>query len=646
MYCLKKKVRRNTKKTPWITNSLVKSVHTKDIMFKNLQKDPNNIELKIQYKNYKNKLTTLINKTKQQYYQNKIKNNISNTKELWTVVQEITQTRTKKVDIQSIKNEEEVLLSDSKNISNEFINTFTKMGKTLANKIVKNPNYTINRFIYPNSLFLKPTNSEEIKTIIKELKNNKSTGIDNLKAEALKTISEDIADPFAFILNNCMEIGLWPSAFKESLIIPIYKSGDISKVHNYRPISLITNLTKVFEKIIKLRLNSYIKKYNILSDKQFGFKEKVSTQDAIVALTTKIYSALDEGMPCLCTFIDLSKAFDTVSHHLLLQALEDIGIRNNCLQLFKNYISNRIQCARVNDVLSESLVIEYGVPQGTVLGPILFSIYVNGLFLMESRGEVIAFADDTAIFYKGETWEEIKNTAESDLCNVKNWFDHKLLTINFEKTFYLPFSCNKTKRPSFEQINIDMQGNHYIISPKSEIKYLGVIIDQHLRWESHVKYITKKLRFILHKFKILQKILTAPQMKSMYHALVESHLNYGILGWGGVAKSHLSALEVLQKRFLKIILSKNYRYSSDLLYKEAKVFDLRQIFYFQVTVKQHYQKQLAVLPSHSYDTRQKNKYVHPLMLKTIGQRSYSYLAPKLYNTVPEEIRNVKINNVF
>lgn len=642
----KRNRRKNSKKTPWITNALVKSVHTKNLMFKNLQKDPNNVQLQIQYKNYKNRLTALIKKTKNQYYSDKIKNNISDSKNLWKVVQEITKAKTKTTDIQSIKNEEGLVLSDKKEISNEFIKTFTKMGKTLASKIKRDANYNEKKFISPNSFFLRPTDSLEIKKIITELSNNKSAGIDHLRAETLKLISNYIIEPFAFIINKCMETGVWPSAFKESLIIPIYKSGNTSYVQNYRPISLITNLTKVFEKVIKMRLNSYIKKFNLISEKQFGFKENVSAQDAILELTTKIYSALDKNKPCLCAFIDLSKAFDTVSHDLLLQTLEDIGIRDKCLDLFASYLNNRIQCARVNGVLSESLVIEYGVPQGTVLGPLLFSIYVNGLFLTESRGDIITFADDTAIFYKANSWEELKSIAETDISNIKKWFDNKLLTINFEKTFYLPFSCNKTKLPSFQQLNITTSEDQFAILPKAEIKYLGIIIDHHLKWNAHISYIIKKLQFLLHRFKCLQKILNVFQMKNIYHALIESHLNYGIIGWGGVAKTHLISLESIQKKFLKIMLSKNLQYPSDLLYKEAQIFDLRQLFYFHLNIKQHNRKHLAILRNYNYDTRQKDKYLYPLMSKTIGQRSYEFLAPKLYNTVPKDIRNVRKIHLF
>lgn len=638
--------RKNYKKTPWITNGLIKSVHKKNLMFKNLQKDPNNTELKESYKNYKNKLSALIYKTKNNYYRNEINKNATDSKSIWKVIQGITNSKSKLAHIESIKNKDGEVLTETKCVANEFVKTFTEMGKILANNINKDPNFSPERTQSRQSFFLLPTDKIEIKNIISNLKNNKSTGVDLIKAETLKAISKYITDPFVFIINKCMEVGLWPSAFKLSVITPIHKNGDKSQVQNYRPISQITTLAKIFEKVLKVRLNSYLKKFNILSDKQYGFKEGVSTQDAIIDLTTNIYLALDGGNPCLCTFIDLSKAFDTVSHDLLLQTLEGIGFRGTSLNFFKSYLANRPQSVRVNNELSESLNIEYGVPQGTVLGPLLFSIYVNEMFTLQNSGKIISFADDTAIFHKADTWSELKNIVETDLSTLKNWFDYKLLTLNFEKSFYLPFSCNKAGLPSFDQLNINTLGTQRAILPKTEIKYLGIIIDQHLRWESHVNYIIKKLQFILYKFKFLKNILNIQQMKVIYHSLVESHINYAILGWGGVAKTHLYALELLQKRFLRLMLHKDNRYPSELLYLEARLFDIRQIFYFSVNMKKHQKRNINMYPTHFYNTRQKDKCLHPLMLKTIGQRSYHYLAPKLYNTVPDEIRNIRSIPLF
>lgn len=635
----KKIKRKNNKKTKWITNGILKSVNRKNEMFKLLKRTPNNLELKQQYTEYKNKLTNVIKKTKQNYYQNLINEKRSNTKELWKVVQEITKSNLKTNDITSLKNERGEIITDLKEITNEFNETFTNMGKNLAKKIKTNKKSKFNKQLSINSLALLPTDSEEIKTIINQLKNNKSPGIDNLKAETLKPIALHLIEPLVYIINECMRVGFWPSIFKDTLIIPIFKRGENTEASNYRPISLITNFTKIFEKVLKSRLVSFLNKNKLLSQKQYGFKENISTQDAIIDLINNVSSAMDKGTPCLCIFIDLSKAFDTVSHPLLLQSLENIGVRGICLQLLKSYISNRQQCVRIGDVCSESRTIEYGVPQGTVLGPVLFSIYINDLFYLPNQGDIIGFADDTAIFYKAETWEDLQHMVQNNLGYIKEWFDHKLLTVNLEKTNYIPFTCNKSTRPSFNAIGIEIQGKTHNILPKTEVKYLGVFIDCHLRWNVHINYVIRKLQSILHKFKYLCNILDQNHLRTIYYALVESHINYGILSWGAAVKHHLQPLEVLQKRFLKLMLHKKNTYPSDEIYLEANLLDVRQLFYYNSIIKYHFTNKEQNEMSHEYNTRKQNRYLPPFMTKSIGQRSQAFLAPKLYNTLPQYIKS-------
>lgn len=175
---------------------------------------------------------------------------------------------------------------------------------------------------------------------------------------------------------------------------------------------------------------------------------------------------------------------------------------------------------------------------------------------------------------------------------------------------------------------------------------MGVFIDSHLKWDKHVNYVIKKLQAILYKFRYLSKILKEYQLKVLYHALVESHLNYCILGWGGVVKTYLAPLEILQKRFLKLIMNKELTYPTDLLYKESKVLDIRQLYYFNINLKYHSTKSHASLSIHTYNTRQRNRYIIPFMQKTLGQRSYIFLAPRAYNTVPKEIQTTSSFHLF
>ena len=330
---------RGKKRKSWITNGIINSINKRDNIYQKILREPNNDILKLNYKKYRNTVTSLIKKVKIDYYKEKIEQNKTSSKNLWSTVNEICSTTTKNsCNISTINSDSGEKITDIKSIANVFNNIYIKTGVKLAKEIKRNPRYSPKRVNSINSIFLTATNSAEVQETIMSLKNNKAPGIDGLRAETLRNISSSVSEPLAYILNRCMEVGYCPSAFKASVVLPLHKNGDHMVVTNYRPISLITSYSKIFEKIIKKRLTTYINKYNLLSTNQYGFREGISTQDAILHVTSLMYSALDRGEPSLCIFIDLSKAFDTVSHHLLVESLEEIGIRGKALDLFKSYI--------------------------------------------------------------------------------------------------------------------------------------------------------------------------------------------------------------------------------------------------------------------------------------------------------------------
>lgn len=628
------------KRTPWITSGLLVSIKKRDALYKKLEQNTNNMILKEQFITYRNNVKKLIEITKNNYYKTEIEKNKKNSKHLWNIVNDISNCKKKENIIKEIKTKTDNVISDL-SIANEFIQFFTNVGKTLANKI-KKPADPTPRQSTSFSCYLLPTNRTEIEQTIHKLKNNKAPGIDLIKAETLKIIASDISEHLTFLFNNIFDSGICPSAFKIAVIKPLFKCGDKTDVANYRPISIITNLTKVFEKILKSRMNNYIKKHNLISERQFGFQENKCTEDAISYLISNIYKSVDESKPCLCVFLDLAKAFDTVCHSQLLETLEDNGFRGPVLKLLKSYISERKQVVKINSAVSEELTVQYGVPQGTVLGPLLFIIYINNILNQNSKGTIISFADDTAILYVAETWRDLKILAEEDMKNIKKCFDQKVLTINYTKTKYLPFGCYKNSLPSFSSIDIGMG---ITIMEAESVKYLGVVIDRNLRWNIHITNVCNTLRSILFRFRYLKRVLDAPTLKTIYYALVESRLRYGIIAWGSSLKEHIKKLEVIQKIFIKIIFNKPTTYPSDKLYSEARILDLQQLFFLVVSIYQFNNKATLLEINHNYNTRQKlTKYKTPFCFKSIGQRSCLYLAPRFYNQLPnkiKEIRNLK-----
>lgn len=623
-------------KKPWITRALLTSISIKNNLYKELQKDPHNEVLKSEYKVYKNGLNRLIQKSKKEFFKKIINNNKISSKNLWNCVNEIcgkTQTETK---ITQINTDEGNLITNKQAIANEFNRFYSTLGQKLANKIVTPTEYHDSTTRVEQSMFLFHTTPSEIVQVIGTLKTKKAPGRDGIRAETLKEVADLISIPLARMINRCFDYGYFPKSFKIGLLKPLYKSGNELDPSNYRPITLISTLCKILEKTIKIRMLKFLNKHNIISERQFGFKEGKSTEDAICSLTTLIYDAIDKKIPALSIFVDLSKAFDTVCHSILLEKLEKYGLRGQIHDLLKSYLSGRQQQVSINETFSDLRVVTYGVPQGTVLGPLLFSIYVNSLLNLKLKGTVISFADDTAIFYKSDSWGSLKEMAESDFRVINEWFKYNRLTLNTQKTNYLLFTSYSSGLHELGNLIIDEKTE---IPEAEKVKYLGIIIDRHLRWELQANNIIKKLRGLIGRFRFLSDFLDISHLKIIYYSLVQSQLSYGIMGWGGVYDCYLKKIEVVQKWILRIMYRKNITYPSNDLYRLSGVLDVRQLFCQKIFIHIYKNNEILERINHSYFTRNRENAQIPKREKTIGQRCYTYLRAKLYNILPTDVRN-------
>lgn len=635
---------KQTKKSPWITNGLIKSISMKNKLYRSAKNNPT-LDNMGNYKRHRNLLNTLIRAAKKDYYQNQIlSGNDRSSKKIWECVNKICK-KGGTQNVHQIRTQAGIVLSQERTIADTFLNYFTNIGKTLADQIAHccaDGSPALAEKKNCKSIYIELTDENEVMKYMLGLKDRRTPGVDKLKSETIKQISRFICKPLTYIFNKSIETGTFPVQFKQTIIVPIYKSGDRMCLQNYRPISLITNFAKIFEKILCQRLTSFFNKTDVLSSEQYGFREDRSTNDAILDLTTNIYKALDAKNPSLAVFVDLSKAFDTVSHNQLLHMLERLGVRGVSHKLLASYLSQRSQYVRIGNSASRSSEIQYGVPQGTVLGPLLFNVYIHDMFHLDTKAKITTYADDTALFFTSDNWQSLKDIVQAELLKFFHYFKKKLLTVNIEKTCFVPFVSLASNLPSFSFLNIAgcCDCKEVEIGAENKIKYLGVYIDSHMRWNEHIKYVTNKVRSMLCKFKYFRSILTRSQMRILYHGLVEPHLAYGIAAWGGATNNHLTCLEVVQKWVLKLIHHKPKTYPTETLFNETGIFDIRQLFCIYVLTSQYKLKKVDH-NIHTYLIRNKSVYSSaPKVDKTVTQRSFYYLGPLLYRKLPIDIQNL------
>lgn len=639
--------REHNKLKPWITNSIIESIRRRDKIKKKylLTKDPSDLST---YKIYRNSLNKIINKQKHNFYKQQIEANQNNFKKLYKILNEAVDGVNIANDSLEIKNDNNEPFNSKKDMANHCNSFFANIGLEMLKKI-KDP---IEEFQIQcntlSSMFLKPVHENDIVMHIKSLKNNCAPGPDGIGSKLIKYLHIYLTKPLTHIINLIFKTATVPSSFKTSIITPIYKSGDKTKITNYRPISVINNFAKIFEKCLKDKLYHFLKSNNILSPRQFGFCDGLSTSDAIYHLTNNITNNLDNGNKCIAVFLDLAKAFDTVPHGSLLGVLQAYGVRGTVLDVFASYLHGREQVVKLHDFYSDPLPVRIGIPQGTVLGPLLFIAYINSMTSIDvENGLVVSYADDTAIVFTGETWEQVKSHTIKGISKIKNWLDSFKLTLNISKTNYIAFSLTAANRPDFN--NIIINGINEQINEVPFTKYLGVIIDNNLKWKHHIERLSGNIRKLIRRFYTLREILNAKLLICVYRAVVESLIRYGIVVWGGLYNTTLRQLQVAQNYILKVTFRRNRRYPTQLLYNK-EILSVRSLYLLCTCSFIHQKPHLKDYINHTYATRQ-NTGGHlkiPNSKTNINLRFLTYLMPKIYNALPAEIKSIsnlkKFNN--
>ena len=481
------------KKKPWVTPALQKSISIKNNLLKEfITAKDSQVKGRYhnEYKDYRNMLSTILKQSKTNYYSHYFETNWNSIKNTWKGLKSILNIKNISAEIPETLSVDGTTISNPMEISNIFNNYFS----SIATKTKLNISFSHKHFsdFFKNrsniSFFVSPTDKTEIEDVISSLDSNKSVGPNSIPTKILKLLKDDISSQLSETFNISFSSGVFPSILKTAKVIPVHIKDSKLDFSNYRAISLLSNIEKILERLMYNRMNKFFSYNNLIYSSQFGFRQKYSTVHALISLTENIRKKLEGNIGC-GIFVDLQKALDTVEHDILLSKLEHYGIRGLANEWFKSYLSNRKQYVSINGYDSNLADVKFGVPQGSVLGPLLFLIYNNDLNQALKFCKVHLFSDDTNLIHFSKSVYRLNKYVNLDLKNLTYWLNANRISLNVKKTELVIFKHQRKKLNSPIKIKLSRK----TLYPSMSVKYLGIKIDENLNWKQHIHDIVIKL---------------------------------------------------------------------------------------------------------------------------------------------------------
>lgn len=554
-------------------------------------------------------------------------------KAVWDVVK--TYTGKQKRDNESIL--ENIQGESYKDILNHINDKFINQCEIIHSQ---NHNKENSREI-PYSLFLQPSSPQEIFNIIKSLKNKKSVGEDEVPIKLLKHVADVICHPLSHIINLMLCKGIFPDRLKIAEIKALYKKGDKTDWQNYRPIALLSNISKIFEKCIYIRIINYVEESRLMSNSQYGFRKGKSTILAIYKALTVILDSLNNNKDTIAVCLDLSRAFDSVEHDFLLDKLENIGIRGVALQLIKSYLSDRYQQVVERDdsgtkYQSNKKIIKRGVPQGSVLGPLLYILYTNYLPEVVNH-ELVQFADDTSIIFSQEPGNDIKKDIIDAVNTLQNWFTNNNLQLNVNKTQIIKFSY----QPQSEETILTC--NNTVVTNSSAVKFLGIHLDSRLDWKLHVEKLAKNMSQYCYALRVVAHFVNMGAALTAYHAYIQSRVRYGVIFWGN--STDADQILKIQKKCLRHIFDMKPTDSCRDVFKNRNILTVVSLYIYEAAIFVKENSNMFHSLDHDHDTRKKKLLTTSKKNYTYIQKNVEYSLIKIYNKLPYKLKSLPINRM-
>ena len=653
---LSRKARKRFRK-PWVTASIIDSIMLKHKLYKaySRRKTAHNFNA---YKKQRNLVKRNIESAKRKYYLNLFDQSKNDVRKTWKNIKIVQNKATCAINTlpKQICSGVNSSTTDPVDVANKLNEHFVHKGPKLSSKIRACHSYK--KYLKarnPHNMVFFKIKKSKIVSLLSGLKLGKAPGHDGISAQILKWCIPYISAILCKIFNKCVHDGIYPDVLKIAKVTALHKGGDMTDADNFRPISILPQINKIFEKLIHQRLLSFLKKYKILSAQQFGFLKRHSTSHSLTCLYEKLIQNLENKLDTAVLFVDLKAAFDTVDNEILIDKLEHYGIRYKTLKLLTSYLHNRKQFVKCGQIESTVLSVLCGVPQGSVLGPLLFILYINDIFNCSSFDPVL-YADDAALIISAKTLKKLNQNIKKESNSFFEWLNANKLTLNYKKTKYMIVTNKNYTRNFRKKFRLNINKNN--IKQVDIFKYLGIILDNSLSWKPHIEYLQSKLSSASGIMFRTRKYMPSPVLRLVYNSLVDSYLRYGIASWGTAAAYLCDRLQASQNRVLKSLLP-NSTSVSDLTshYKRLKILNIENLFKINIGKFVHsiyhgynppaFDSSIP-LCSHTYSTRHAQNahfaLAHPRT--ETGKKAIGFAGVKCWTDIPTYIKILKNTKSF